>query len=48
MLSVDEYTGWTTLKAALKFTALTMARPVEVRLMRRDEVIRPIAAQGGN
>jgi integrase len=41
MLSIDEYTGWPTVKAAMKFLALTMARPTEVRLMRRSEIIWP-------
>lgn len=41
MLSIDEYTGWPTVKAAMKFLALTMARPIEVRLMRRPEIIWP-------
>lgn len=43
MLSIDGYTGWPTVKAALQFLALTMARPVEVRLMRRPEIIWPKA-----
>ncbi|MFL6796356.1 MAG: tyrosine-type recombinase/integrase [Xanthobacteraceae bacterium] len=38
MLAIDEYTGWVTVRAALLFTALTMARPIEVRMMRRSEV----------
>src|SRR5262245_14272607 len=41
MLSINEYTGWPTVKAAMKFLALTMARPIEVRLMRRPEIIWP-------
>ena len=32
MVSIDEYDGWPTLKSALLFLALTMARPGEVRL----------------
>jgi len=36
---IDEYDGWPTLKAALRFMALTMTRPGEVRFMRRSEVI---------
>ena len=40
---IDEYTGWPTLKAALQFLALTMARPIEVRHMLRNEVIWPSA-----
>jgi integrase len=35
--SIDEYHGWPTLKAALKFCALTFARPGEVRGARRSE-----------
>ncbi len=41
MVSIDEYAGWQAIKAALQFTAFTMARPIEVRLMRRSEVIWP-------
>jgi integrase len=40
---IDEYDGWPTLKAALQFLALTMVRPIEVRHMRRNEVIWPSA-----
>ena len=36
--SIDDYDGWPTLRAALQFISLTMARPGEVRLMRRQEV----------
>jgi integrase len=43
MLSIEDYTGWPTLKAAIQFLALTMARPGEVRSMRRSEVIWPNA-----
>jgi integrase len=43
MLSLDEYTGWPTLKAAIQFLALTMVRPGEVRFMRRSEIIWPRA-----
>ena len=43
MLSIDEYDGWRTLRAALQFLALTMVRPGEVRHMRRTEVIWPKA-----
>jgi integrase len=43
MAEIDGYTGWPTLKAAIKFLALTMARPVEVRFMRRNEVVWPAA-----
>lgn len=35
--SIDEYDGWATLRAALKFTALTFARPGEVRGAVRKE-----------
>src|SRR5262249_47444023 len=41
MLSIDEYAGWPTVTAPMKFLALTMARPIEVRLMRRPEIIWP-------
>jgi integrase len=43
MAGIDGYTGWPTLKSALKFLALTMTRPVEVRFMRRNEVVWPAA-----
>ena len=43
MAEIDGYTGWPTLKAAIKFLALTMSRPVEVRFMRRNEVVWPAA-----
>jgi integrase len=43
MVSIEEYTGWPTLKAAIQFLALTMARPGEVRSLRRSEVIWPSA-----
>jgi integrase len=36
--SVADYDGWPTLRAAIQFLALTMSRPVEVRLMRKPEV----------
>lgn len=35
--AIDDYDGWPTLKAALQFTALTFARPGEVRGARRGE-----------
>jgi integrase len=35
--SIDEYDGWPTIKAAMLFTALTCARPGEVRGARRAE-----------
>jgi integrase len=43
MICIDEYDGWPTVRSALQFLALTMARPGEVRLMRRTEVIWPKA-----
>jgi integrase len=39
MLAIDEYDGWPTLKTAMLFLALTMARPCEVRFMRRNEIV---------
>ncbi len=38
LLAIDEYDGWPTIRAAVKFLALTMARPGDVRFMRRSEV----------
>ena len=38
MVSIDEYDGWPTIRAAVQFLALTMARPGDVRFMRRLEV----------
>jgi integrase len=43
MVSIDEYDGWPTLRAALLLTALTMIRSTEIRLMRRQEIIWPKA-----
>ena len=37
--AIDDYDGWPTIKAALKFLALTFARPGEVRGARRDEIL---------
>jgi integrase len=37
MRAIDDYDGWPTLTAALKFTALTFARPGEVRGAKRTE-----------
>ena len=37
MRAIDDYDGWPTLRAALKFTALTFARPGEVRGALRKE-----------
>jgi integrase len=36
--SIDTYDGWPTIAAALKFLALTFARPGEVRAARRSEI----------
>jgi integrase len=36
--AIDEFDGWPTLRAALKFCALTFARPGEVRGAKRSEV----------
>ena len=38
MVSIDEYDGWPTLRAALQLVALTMTRPGDVRGMRRSEI----------
>lgn len=38
MRAIDEYDGWPTLKAAMLFTALTFARPGEVRGARWAEI----------
>src|ERR1700693_4078698 len=38
MISIDEYDGWPTLRAALQLVALTMTRPGDVRGMRRAEI----------
>jgi integrase len=43
MASIDDYDGWPTLRAAMQFLSLTMVRPIEVRLMRRSEVVWPKA-----
>jgi len=43
MVSIDEYDGWPTIRAALLLTALTMTRPGEIRFMRRSEIIWPKA-----
>lgn len=37
MRAIDDYDGWPTVAAALKFTALTFARPREVRGATRKE-----------
>ena len=36
--AIDDFDGWPTIKAALKFAALTFARPGEVRGARRGEI----------
>jgi len=36
--SIDEYDGWPTIRSALQFLTLTMARPSEVRFMRKSEI----------
>ena len=41
MANVEQYDGWPTLRAAIQFLALTMTRPGEVRLMRRNEIVWP-------
>jgi integrase len=41
--SINEYDGWPTLKACLQIAMLTMARPGEVRYMKRKEIIFPKA-----
>lgn len=38
MLSIDEYDGWPTVRAALQLIALTMTRPGDVRGLRRSEI----------
>jgi integrase len=38
MRAIDEYDGWSTLRAALQLIALTMTRPGDVRFMRRSEI----------
>jgi integrase len=38
MRAIDDFDGWPTIKAALTFTALTCARPGEVRGARRAEI----------
>src|SRR5580704_18748515 len=43
MVSIDEYDGWPTVRTALQLIALTMTRPVEIRLMRRSEINWPKA-----
>ena len=38
MISIDEYDGWPTVRAALQLVALTMTRPGDVRGIRRSEI----------
>ncbi len=38
LLAIDEYDGWPTVRAALQLVVLTMARPGDVRGMRRPEI----------
>ncbi len=40
MQSIDDYDGWPTLRSALQFIVLTMARPTEVRHLKRAEIDR--------
>jgi integrase len=43
MVNIDQYDGWPTLRAALLLQALTMARPGDIRHMRKSEIIFPKA-----
>lgn len=43
LVAIDEYDGWPTIRAALQLIALTMTRPIELRLMRRSEIVWPKA-----
>lgn len=38
MAAIDEFDGWPTIRAAMQLLALTMARPGELRGMRRSEI----------
>lgn len=38
LTDLDEYRGWPSLNAALRFLILTMARPIEVRTLKREEI----------
>jgi integrase len=38
LVNLDNYGGWPTLKAAFQFQIVTMARPGEIRFMRKSEV----------
>lgn len=41
LVAIDEYDGWPTIRAALQLIILTMARPIELRYMRRSEIVWP-------
>ena len=43
LVATDEYDGWPTIRAALQLIVLTMTRPIELRLMRRSEIVWPKA-----
>jgi integrase len=43
LVAIDEYDGWPTIRAALQLIVLTMTRPIELRLMRRSEIVWPKA-----
>jgi integrase len=43
LVAIDEYDGWRTIRAALQLIVLTMTRPIELRYMRRSEIIWPKA-----
>lgn len=39
MRAIDDYDGWTSIRAALQFAALTFARPGEIRGAHRSEIL---------
>ncbi len=43
LAAIDEYDGWPTIRAALQLLILTMTRPIELRFMRRSEIVWPKA-----
>ena len=43
LAAIDDYDGWPTIRAALQLIVLTMTRPIELRLMRRSEIVWPKA-----
>jgi integrase len=43
LVAIDEYDGWPTIRAALQLLFLTMTRPIELRFMRRSEIVWPKA-----